>query len=208
MELCHLAVHQVDETTRSGNNDLTTLLELTDLSFNICTPINGYDVETINVAAVVLQIIRNLQAEFACGAEDDDLGGAVFGVDVLQHGKTISSGLTCASLCQSDDVAVTIALGWGIGVGVSVGSHFCYGFDAFFKAVCGICTFSVERWCCFGVHGGIVGSGFAVVGSRSKRVGERGGVEEDGNYSLLDGSGVFVAHLANRGEEFFSQTEF
>ena len=83
VELCHLAVHQVDETTRSGNNDLTTLLELTDLSFDICTPINSYDVETIDVAAVVLQIIRNLQAEFACGAEDDDLGGAVFGVDVL-----------------------------------------------------------------------------------------------------------------------------
>ena len=103
---------------------------------------------------------------------------------------------------------MTIVFGWSFGAEVGIGSHFCYGFDAFFKAVCGICTFSVVHWCCFGVHGGIVGSGFAVVGSRSKRVGERGGVEEDGNHSLLDGSGVFVAHLANRGEEFFSQTEF
>ena len=53
--------------------------------------------ETIDVAAVVLEIIRDLQTEFARGAEDDDLGGAVFGVDVLQHGKTISCGL---NLCQ------------------------------------------------------------------------------------------------------------
>ena len=83
----------------------------------------------------------------------------------LMFCKTISSGLTSASLCQSNDVAVTIVFGWSFGAEVGIGSHFCYGFDTFFKAVCGICTFSVVHWCCFGVHGGIVGSGFAVVGS-------------------------------------------
>ena len=62
VKLCYLAVHQVDETAWSGYNNLATLLELTDLSFNTRTTINGYDVESVDVAAIVFQVIRNLQA--------------------------------------------------------------------------------------------------------------------------------------------------
>ena len=69
------------------------------------------------------------------------MGGAVFRIDVLQNGKTISCGLTSASLCQSDDVAMTLAFGRYFGVEVGIGGYLCDDFGAFFGSLCDIGTF-------------------------------------------------------------------
>ena len=83
VQLCHLAVHQVDETSRSSHNDLTTLLELTNLSFNAGATIDSHHVKPINVATIIFQVVSNLQTEFACWTQNHHLRGAIFGINVL-----------------------------------------------------------------------------------------------------------------------------
>ena len=44
IELCYAALHQVDEASRSSNDDLCTLSELADLHLDGSSSVNGHDV--------------------------------------------------------------------------------------------------------------------------------------------------------------------
>ena len=98
------AVNEVDESAGSGDNDLTALAELANLAFDAGAAVDGHHVQAVDVATVVLEIVGDLEAEFAGGTEDYDLCAAVVGVHVLEHGKSVSGGLSGAGLRQGDDV--------------------------------------------------------------------------------------------------------
>ena len=98
------AVNEVDESAGSGDNDLTALAELANLAFDAGAAVDGHHMQAVDVATVVFEIVGDLETEFAGGAENDDLCAAVVGIDVLQHGKSVSGGFTGAGLRQGDDI--------------------------------------------------------------------------------------------------------
>ena len=42
-EFCHTSFHKVDESSRSGNDDMHTFLQCANLCFDVCTAIHRYD---------------------------------------------------------------------------------------------------------------------------------------------------------------------
>ena len=112
---------------------MTSLAELTDLAVDGSSTVDGHDVEPVHIAAVILEVVGNLQTEFARGAENDQLRVACRGVDVLQRGQTVSGCFARSRLSECND----IALGFGrVGVVEQAGDdrllHRSGGFVAHF----------------------------------------------------------------------------
>lgn len=103
------SVNHVDQTTRGGNADLGTSLEITDLGTLGHTTVNGTGAESARATeAVALDL--NLVGELTSGSEDQS-DGAIAGlkkglsVDVNHGGESETDSLTGTSLGDSDKVA-------------------------------------------------------------------------------------------------------
>ena len=68
-EVCHLALHEVDQAARSGNNHMGATLQGTNLALDVGTSIDRQDMETLYVARQVLEVFGNLQTQFASGTK-------------------------------------------------------------------------------------------------------------------------------------------
>jgi len=108
VELCHTSLHQVDESSRRGHDDLHAVAQGMDLCLYRCAAIDGYNMQPVDVLTKCVEIISDLQAQLASGAEDERLCVLAFGIGLLQHGDTVGGCLARSGLSQRDDViAVT-----------------------------------------------------------------------------------------------------
>ena len=76
-------VHQVDETTRCGHDDMGTVAQSLDLLHNVGTTVDGYHANAGHVFREITKIVGNLQTKFAGGTQDQGLSGRIFRVDTL-----------------------------------------------------------------------------------------------------------------------------
>ena len=104
VEMSHTAVHQVDEASWRGNDELHALAQCVDLVDDGGAAIYGHNPDARHIFGEILQVVANLQTEFTGRREDESLCRLVRGVDFLQEGDAVGSGLASAGLCQTDDV--------------------------------------------------------------------------------------------------------
>ena len=97
-------MHEVDEAAGGGDDDLCAALEGPNLALYARAAIDGEDVQAVDIAGIVFQVVGNLEAELARRTEDDGLRGAVVGVDFLEYGQAEGGRLARAGLGQGDDV--------------------------------------------------------------------------------------------------------
>ena len=63
------ALHEVDESSGSGNDNLWSVAQLINLCDDAGTAVDGDDMQSGNVFCKRVQVVGNLQAELACGAQ-------------------------------------------------------------------------------------------------------------------------------------------
>ena len=105
-EVCHFALHEVDQSARGGNDDLHPLLQGTNLGFDAGTAIDSQHVQPIDVFGVVFQIVGYLQTQLTGGCHDDRLHLVAAGVYLLQHRQTVCGCLARACLGKSHHIVV------------------------------------------------------------------------------------------------------
>ena len=99
-----LPVHQVDESSRSGNDNLRPVSQRTDLRLDRRTAIHRHHIDTFYILAEIVQVIGDLQAQLARRTEHKCLCGPVRRVYPLQDGNTKRRCLARTGLCQCDNI--------------------------------------------------------------------------------------------------------
>ena len=121
-ELGHAAVLEVDEAAGGGHDDLCAVAQGAHLVLYRRAAVDGHDVDASHVLGEVFQVVCNLQAKLARGAEHQRLGVAAPCVYALQHGYAEGGCLARAGLCQRDYV---------VAVAEQIGDYFfLYGHGA------------------------------------------------------------------------------
>ena len=100
----YTAFHQVDEAARRSYDYLRPAFQASDLAFNTGTAVDSNDLQTVDIAGIIFQVTRDLQAQLAGRAEDDGLRVVLCRVYLLQHGQAIGRRLAGTGLRQGDDV--------------------------------------------------------------------------------------------------------
>ena len=115
VELCHATVHQVDEATRCGDDNLCAVAQLAYLVLDGGAAVDGHHMDALHILREVAQVVGYLQAEFTCRTEHQCLGGIAAGVDALEYGNAEGGGLAGSGLCQCNHV---------VAVAEQIGNHF------------------------------------------------------------------------------------
>ena len=68
-EVCYTTVHQVHQSARCCHDDVHAMLQGTYLRLDVCAAIDSHDFRLRQIFAEALQVVGNLQTEFACRAE-------------------------------------------------------------------------------------------------------------------------------------------
>ena len=71
-EVGHTALHQVHQSSWRCHDDVHPVLQGAYLRFDVCAAIDGQNLHLGQMLAEALQVVRYLQAELACRAEDED----------------------------------------------------------------------------------------------------------------------------------------
>ena len=100
------AVHKVDETSGSGDNDLCAFAEAADLGLDAGTAIDGDDVHAGKITAVVAEVVADLQTQLAGGRKDNGLRLTVLDVDALKDRKAVGGCLSGAGLGKGNDIVM------------------------------------------------------------------------------------------------------
>ena len=82
-KICLSSIHKVDKTSRGGNNHLCPMAQGANLILNGCSSIDGNNIYAIHILGEVLQVVGNLQTEFASGTKDKGLSVTTCGVKSL-----------------------------------------------------------------------------------------------------------------------------
>ena len=73
IQLCHLAFHQVDQSAWRSHDDMHTFLQGAYLGHDIGSSIDGHHMDAFDVFGEIIQVVGNLQTEFAGWAKHDGL---------------------------------------------------------------------------------------------------------------------------------------
>ena len=112
LELGRTPLHEVDEASRGGHDDLYAALEGPDLRTDIGAAVDGENSDVGHVAGEVLQVASYLEAELPRRAEHNGLHTVLLRVDLLQQGKAVGRSLARTRLCESYYIiAVTQEIG-------------------------------------------------------------------------------------------------
>ena len=107
VQLGHATIHQVEESTWCGHNDLHTLTQGTNLLFYRGTSIDRLNVDAIQILRKVAQVVSYLQTKFTCRSQNKGMRQSppnfahlrVWHLGYpLQHGYTKCCRLTCTRL--------------------------------------------------------------------------------------------------------------
>ena len=100
VEVCLAALHEVNEPAGGGDDNLCAVSEGAYLVGDAGAAIHGHDIDALQVLGEVAEVVGNLQAELAGGGEDDNLRGALPGVDHLQQRQSEGGSLSRSCLCK------------------------------------------------------------------------------------------------------------
>ena len=99
-----LAVHEVDESAWRGHDNLRTVLERANLLHHRRAAIDRHDVNPRNIFREVFQVVADLQAELARGAQNERLRLAAVGVERLQERNAEGRRLARTRLSEGNEV--------------------------------------------------------------------------------------------------------
>ena len=98
------AVHEVDESSRSGNDYLCSVAQGSYLVLYGSSSIHSHDVHSLHVFREVFQVVGNLQAQLSRRTEHQRLCLTTLRVELLQHWNTERGSLARTGLSQCDHV--------------------------------------------------------------------------------------------------------
>ena len=104
VQLSYTSVHQVDESSWGGYNNLGTLAQGTNLLLDRGTTVNRLHMDVVHVFREVAQVVSNLQTELAGGRQNQCLCLFATGINTLQYGYAKCCRLTRTRLGQGNDV--------------------------------------------------------------------------------------------------------
>ena len=99
-----LSLNEINEAAGGGHYDMGAALQLPNLVADRSATIYGSNGYVILLILKGVQIFRDLQAEFACGTDDEGLGKLIFFSDQLQCRKAEGGRLAGTRLGQADEV--------------------------------------------------------------------------------------------------------
>ena len=73
IQLCHLAFHQVNQTSGCSHDDMHAFLQGANLRNDVRAAIDGHHTDTFNVFREIIQVVCNLQTKFTRRTEHDGL---------------------------------------------------------------------------------------------------------------------------------------
>ena len=99
---------KIQKPSRSGNHNVWNFLERLYLWLDACTAVNIHDAKVVEVFGVVLQVLGDLFAQFAGGAEHQHLCIAlhIVGNYTFQRRQAKGRSLSCAGLSQTHYVTL------------------------------------------------------------------------------------------------------
>ena len=109
VQLCHAALHQVDQSARRSHDDLHAFAQGTNLLFYRCTAIDRLDVDAVQVFGKVAHVVGNLQAQLTRRRQHESQWNAAaylaqlrtwFLCNALQYGNAERRRLARARLGQ------------------------------------------------------------------------------------------------------------
>ena len=108
VEFGHAALNEINQSAGSGDDDLYAVAQRVNLGHDGGTAINGHDAHIVKILGKVVEVVGNLQAELACGRENQRLRVAAGAVDLLQNGNAEGCSLARAGLSKGDNVFTTV----------------------------------------------------------------------------------------------------
>ncbi|MFO1530046.1 MAG: hypothetical protein U1F77_10040 [Kiritimatiellia bacterium] len=102
------APEQVVEAAGGGDEDVDAAVEGAHLGLDGGAAVHREDAQLRGEAAEVGEVLGDLQAEFAGGAEDEGLDGGAGGIGELQQRQAEGGGLAGAGLGEGDHVAFAL----------------------------------------------------------------------------------------------------
>ena len=100
--------YYVEHTPRGGYYDFHAPCDFGELSFDTRTPVDRTDAHVLDILGKILEILGNLHAQFAGGAQDKRLHTLGIGVALLQKRKPESRRLSRARLRQGHHIGVAV----------------------------------------------------------------------------------------------------
>ena len=110
------AAHVVHDAAGGANDDLDALFEAHELALVGLASVDGHGVDAAFEEEEFVDFLGDLDGEFAGGAEDEGLHGALAGFDFFNGGDGEGSGFAGAGLGLADDVVAGHEDGDGFGL--------------------------------------------------------------------------------------------
>ena len=106
----------IDDTARSADDDLDTLLQLKELAVVGGSAIDGHGVDGALESGELVHLVGYLLGKLAGRAEDQDLDGLACRIDLLNGGNGEGRGLAGACLGLTDKITASQEDGNGCGL--------------------------------------------------------------------------------------------
>ena len=98
------AVHQVDQASRRGHDDLRAVAQGAYLLLDAGAAVDGHHMDALHILREVAKVVGYLQAELARGTEHEGLRLVARGVNLLQERYAEGRRLARARLCEGNHI--------------------------------------------------------------------------------------------------------
>ena len=122
VQLHGLALDQVDQAARCGDDHVARRLQLSNLCGDVGPAVHGHRADAFLVLGKLLQLLGNLLAQFPGGRQDQRLHVVPLRVEVVEKRQSKRRGLPGACLGQTDEISVAFQQK-GNGLGLNVGGR-------------------------------------------------------------------------------------
>ena len=108
VELDRLALGEVDQTARRGDDHVARLLQLGDLGGDVGAAIHRNRAQPLLVLRKLLELLGDLLTQLTGGRQHQGLNVVPLGVEVVEEWQAKGGGLTGACLGQTNEIAITL----------------------------------------------------------------------------------------------------
>ena len=122
VQLHGLALDQVNQAARRGDDHVARRLQLANLCGDVGAAVHGHRADALLVLGKLLQLLGNLLAQFTGGRQHQGLHVVPLGVEVVEQRQSKRRRLPGACLGKADEISVAFQQK-GNGLGLNVGGR-------------------------------------------------------------------------------------